>query len=75
MSNPSGNLIKSADRKVPHNWTKDTLGKCAITHMEQLCNAYFNYAGPQRDLAMGQIIESYNRIEVSVVNGLNFTTV
>ena len=72
MSSPKS--LSPKERKVPHNWTKDTLGKCAIVHMEQLCNAYFNYtSGPQRDLAMGQIIESYNRIEVSVVNGLNFT--
>ena len=65
MSNPKS--LSPKERKIPHNWTKDTLGKCAITHMEQLSNVYFNYASPhQRHREIGRIIESYYRIEVSV---------
>ena len=71
MSNP-----KSGERRIPHNWTKETLGECATTHMEQLMNAYFNHVpGCQRDRSIKNIIESYHRMEVSVLNGDNFTTV
>lgn len=67
MSNPEGG------RKIPHNWTKETLGECAITHMEQLTNTYFNYVdGPQKDLVIRRIIDSYHRLEVSVLNGHTF---
>lgn len=50
-----------------HNWTKETMGRCAQTHMEQITNAHFNMANKkQREAKVAHIIEHYFRIECSL---------
>jgi len=69
-------VILNEGKKITHNWVAETMGECAKVHMDQLLDAYFNYVkSPKIDQRIKNIMESYHRIEVSVLNGENFIIV
>ena len=50
-----------------HNWTKKTLPRCAMIHMEQLQYAHFNYRGKERQKDIKHLIENYSKIENDIL--------
>ena len=59
-------------RKIPHGWTKETMGECAKRFMESLTNYHYSYSGKYREESISRMIEQYNKIYYSVLKGLNY---
>jgi hypothetical protein len=59
-------------RKVPLNWTKETLAECARVHMDQICDRHYNYSGEYREKEITRIIEHYFKIECAIDRGDKF---
>ncbi len=59
-------------RKIPHGWTKETLGRCAETFMDIIQHYFWSYSGKYRDDNIDRLLQQYCKIRLSVAKGLDY---
>lgn len=55
------------NKKLQHNWTKETMYQCADVHLGQLADRWFNWVQCKgRDDEITRIFDSYRKIKMDV---------